>query len=282
MIIDKINDLKNLTAQEQAVVDYINQEPKALLKMNVNQLAQASYTSASTVIRLCKKLDIKGYAELRFVYALDYPEMIKQRTKLKDEPFEVDTSIDEIIETIPMVYSKTIDYTKTMLSRNTMIRITNLMKNAKRIEIYGDGINYDLGKMIAYHFEGVHKDCYVYSSTHWEHIKYLEQNRIPTLAILLSHTGKNPMVVEAAKRLKQSNIKTLSISCNSDLLLKSLTDENIQIVDKENELQLKTTMYTIGVRYVLDICISSLLVHNMDSIKKVLDDLKGSRESWMK
>lgn len=282
MIIDKLNELKQLTAQEQAVVEYINVNPKALIDMNVNQLAQASFTSASTIIRLCKKLDVKGYTELRFMYSLEYPEMMKQRKTLKVKPFDPSTTIDEIIETLPLIYSKTIDYTQTMLSRNTIVRVTNLMKQAQRIEIYGDGVNYDLGRLMVFRFENVHKDCFVYSASHWEHIKYLEQQKIPTLAILLSHTGKNPMVIDAAKRLKASHIKTVSISANSDPTLANLTDENIQIIERNNELELQSTMFQIGVQYVLDLCISSLLVYNHEKVEKIIKELGDARGKWMK
>ena len=46
MIIDKMNTLENLTNQEKAVVDYIIANPKALLAMSVNELANVSYASA--------------------------------------------------------------------------------------------------------------------------------------------------------------------------------------------------------------------------------------------
>lgn len=282
MIIDKMNELKNLTSQEQAVVEHIVNHPKDLLSMNINELAKASYTSASTIIRLCKKLEVKGYADLKFIYASQYPEMMKQRELIKKKPFDSHTSIDDIMNILPMIYAKTIDHTKTMLSRNTIIRITNLMKQAQRIEIYGDGANYDLGKMMVFRFENVCKDCFVYNVSHWEHIKYLEYYKIPTLAILISHTGKNPMVVDAAKRLKASGIKTVSISSNSDPLLSTLTDENIQIMDLQNELELKTTVFSIAVQYVLDVCISSLLVHRIDIVDKAIQDLQGARERWGK
>ena len=278
MIIDKMCALKNLTSQEKAVVEYILDNPKDLLDMNVSELAKASYTSSSTVIRLCKKLEVKGFADLKFIYASEFPEMMKQREMVKTKPFDESSSIDDIINTLPFVYLKTMDYTKSMLSRNTIIRITNLMKQAKRIEIYG--VNYDLAKMMAFRFENVHKDCFVYNASHWEHIKYLEYQKIPTLGILLSHTGKNPMVIDAAKRLKESGIKTLSISCNSDMRLANITDQNIQIMDGRNQLELQTTTYTVAVQYVLDICISSLMLHHMDTIEEVYSKLMNARAEW--
>ena len=88
MIIDKMCALKNLTSQEKAVVEYILDNPKDLLDMNVSELAKASYTSSSTVIRLCKKLEVKGFADLKFIYASEFPEMMKQREMVKTKPFD--------------------------------------------------------------------------------------------------------------------------------------------------------------------------------------------------
>lgn len=118
--------------------------------------------------------------------------MMKLAESLKIEPYNKNSSIDDIIHTLPFIYLHAVDHTRSMLERNTIIRVTNLIKKAKCIEIYGDGANYHLANLIAYSFEGVNKDCFVYNSPHWEHIRLLEVDKILTLAILLSHTGKNP------------------------------------------------------------------------------------------
>src|SRR5471030_3479164 len=127
MIIDKMKNLKNFTFQEQVTVDHIIKYPKDLLEMNVTELAEASYTSASTIIRLCKKLGTKGYADLKFIYASEYQEMMKLKESLKTKPYDKNSKIDDIINTMPLIYSKAVDNTKSMLDLNTIIRITDLM-----------------------------------------------------------------------------------------------------------------------------------------------------------
>ena len=97
MIIDKMNTLENLTNQEKAVVDYIIANPKALLEMSVNELANASYTSASTITRLCKKFGTKGYADMKFIYVSEYPEMMKLKDSLKVVPFSRNSGIDDAL-----------------------------------------------------------------------------------------------------------------------------------------------------------------------------------------
>ena len=63
MIIDKLKELKNVTTQEQAVIDYILKEPWAILDISIHDLSIASYTSAATIVRLTKKLGFKGYSD---------------------------------------------------------------------------------------------------------------------------------------------------------------------------------------------------------------------------
>ncbi|MDD3027135.1 MAG: MurR/RpiR family transcriptional regulator [Erysipelotrichaceae bacterium] len=280
MIIDKINELSNLTAQEMAIREYINANPKALLNLSITDLAQESFTSTSTVIRLCKKLDLKGYGELRYIYASEFAIMQSQRILLKQKLFDESSSIDEIVEMIPQLYRNAVEHTRTMIDRNTLIRITNLIKRASRVEIYGDGVNYDLAKTMAYRFEAVNKDCFVYSASHWEHIEYLRQNRTKTVAILLSHTGKNPMVLHAANELKGQSIHTLAITCDCDSKLAKMAENHIRIVDLYDELEFKTAVFMTCVNYIVDIIVGSLLVHHHDDVVNVFATLKGRREKW--
>ncbi len=280
MIIDKINGLSNLTSQEMAIREYINDNPKALLNLSITELAQESFTSTSTVIRLCKKLDLKGYGELRYIYASEFAIMQNQRNFLKQKLFDESSSLDEITEVIPQLYQNAIEHTKTMIDRNTLIRVTNLIKRASRVEIYGDGLNYDLANTIAYRFEAVNKDCFVYNATHWEHIEYLNRNQTKTVAILLSHTGKNPMVLHAASLLKGPNIHAVAISCNPDSRLARSADYHFQIVDLSNELEFKTAVVMTCVNYIVDIMIGSLLVHHHDDVVDVFAGLEGRREKW--
>lgn len=280
MIIDKINGLSNLTAQEMAIRDYINANPKSLMTLNITELAQESYTSTSTVIRLCKKLDLKGYGELRYLYASEFTVMQKQRCVLKQKLFDESSSIDEIAEIIPQLYQNAVEHTKTMINRNTLIRVTNMLKRSNRVEVYGDGVNYDLAKTIAYRFEAINKDCFVYSAHHWEHIEYLRQNQTKTLAILLSHTGKNPMVLNAANDLHGAGIHTFAITCDPDSKIARAVDSHLQIVDLYDELEFKTAVFMTCVNYIVDIMVGSLLVHHFSDVTTVFANLQGRREKW--
>jgi len=281
MIIDKMQNLKNLTVQEQAVIEHIIKFPKDLLEMNVSELAKASYTSASTIIRVCKKLGTKGFGDLKFIYASEYPEMMKLKESLKTIPYDANSTIDDIIHTMPLIYSKAIDHTRSMIDRNVLINVIALMKKAKVIDIYGDGINNEVAKMFCYKLGEIGITSNAYSSIHWSHASFLQLENIPNFSILISHTGKNSNVIDAAKRLKKCNMPTLSISGNIDQSLAKLTDYNIHIMTTENTLEFSNVIFTMSTQYILDILVASLLVHRYDVVLKTSNKLKGARYEWM-
>ncbi|PRR79718.1 MurR/RpiR family transcriptional regulator [Clostridium vincentii] len=282
MIVDKMQNLNNFTFQEQAAVEHIIKHPKDLLEMSVTELAEASYTSASTIIRLCKKLGTKGYADLKFIYASEYPEMMNFKESLRTKPYDKSSEIDDIINTMPLIYSKAINHTRSMLDRNTLIKVTNLIKQATVIDVYGDGINYEVAKMFCYKLEEIGVMANACNSIQWNHCKILQTEKIPTYSILISHTGKNPSIYDAAKRLKEYGIPTLSISGNIDQRLSKLTDDHIHIMTSENTLEFSTVIFTMSTQYILDIIVASLLVYRYDSVAKNVTALKEERSKWLK
>ncbi|HAM62467.1 MAG: hypothetical protein A2Y20_01555 [Firmicutes bacterium GWF2_51_9] len=280
MIVDRLKNLDNLTTQEEAVVDYILKNPRSLLKMSINDLALASYTSASTVVRLCKKAGTKGYVDFKMVYISEYPELMRLNESLKQVPFDKTSNIDDVIHTLPLIFNKTIDYTKSMIDRATIVRVVNQIKGCKYLNIYGDGINFDVANIAAYKFEEVGINAKAYSSTHWQHIARLGMNHIPAFAILLSHTGKNPNILDAAKRLKEHNIPTLAICGKSDRRLSSLCTETLQIMTSTSTLEMSNTLFTLSTLYVFEVLVMAMYIQNFESVEQVAKKLFGSRDTW--
>lgn len=282
MIVDKIKNLDNLTQQEAYVVEYILANPQDVLKMNCNQLAKASHTSASTIVRLSQKAGYKGYGELKILYASEYSHMQQMEEELKPIPYEKESTIDDIIQTMPLIYTKAIDFTRTMLERNKIIQIINRLKQSERIEIYGDGVNYELAKIAAYKFEEVGVSAYAYTSANWTHVKLLEKNKTNTIAILISHTGKNPGIIDSAKRLKDAHIFMVGIVGAKESSLSKWCDTSLQIMTTRNTLEFSNVMFTMSIQYIFDIMVASLMIQHYDHLKSITEELREAREQWGK
>ena len=106
MLYNKLKNLKNITHQEEAVVQYILDHPSDLLRMSINDLAILSYSSTSTIVRLCKKLGYKGFTEFKLTYVSEFSLFLEQQEHLKDIPFTPKSNLDDVVSRLPMIYQK--------------------------------------------------------------------------------------------------------------------------------------------------------------------------------
>ncbi|MBP8315195.1 MurR/RpiR family transcriptional regulator, partial [Clostridium neonatale] len=57
--------MQTLTTNEEDVLQYVFSNKDKVIKMNINQLAQNTYVSTATILRLCKKLNLQGFNDLK-------------------------------------------------------------------------------------------------------------------------------------------------------------------------------------------------------------------------
>lgn len=60
------NEYPNLTKSEQAITDYILNNPMSVIRFSLTQIAKEARTSNTAVIRLCQKLGYQGFSEFKF------------------------------------------------------------------------------------------------------------------------------------------------------------------------------------------------------------------------
>ena len=281
MIFDTLKQLENLTTQEQAIVEYIVENPQSVLDMSISELAKASFTSNSTIVRLCQKAGYSGYAELKKVFTLEYPSFMKFEKRLRKQPFDSTTNIDDILESLSLINAKTMEYTRSMLHRPTLLKCIELLGECAHLGIYGDGLNFDIARMYAYKFEEVGINAVAYDSAHWQHLRRLSLEGVPTFSILLSHTGKNPNIVSIANRLKDYGLPTLAISgITEDKTLKNLCTYHMSIVVSRNTTELSNHLFGFSTQYILDVMVMAMLSKNFEMIEKIAQLTTHERSEW--
>lgn len=79
-------------------------------------------------------------------------EAARVRGFLKDEPIKQESTYNDIIDIIPKMYDTAITNTKLMLNPNVITRVTNRLKKARKIDLYGHGISYNLAEQASFKF----------------------------------------------------------------------------------------------------------------------------------
>jgi DNA-binding MurR/RpiR family transcriptional regulator len=264
MIIDTLEKMENFTSQEREIARFILENPSLIKELSTEELAKATFTSQATVVRLCKKLETKGYNDFKLKFSTEYLENSRVRELLKDEPITSKSTYNDIIDIIPKMYESAVTNTKLMLNPNVMTRVANRLKKARKIDFYGHGISYNLARQAAFKYSSIGIDCLAHDGIN-EHYIAARKDHSQIVAVLISFTGKNSSIISIAKYLKRYGIYVVGISGYRTSEMVNSCDEIIQIDTKKLVLSMEVITSVISTQYILDIFFSILLANNYET-----------------
>ncbi len=98
LIEEKLTKQELFTTTEKRIVDYIRRNIEAAVYMTIEELAKATYTSHSAIIRLCKKMGFSGFKEFRFELGREVHQLIAQFNQTIDPnfPFQVKIALSKL------------------------------------------------------------------------------------------------------------------------------------------------------------------------------------------
>lgn len=251
MLINKMKYMTDLTNQEQNVVDYILQNPETIFKVTANELAKETFTSSSTIVRLCKKFGTKGYPDFQLQFALEYKnsnltEQLLHRNEGEDKKF-----FDKV-DAIPFIYEEALLQTRKKFNKDDLVEVMVWLRSADRIEIYGVDANYYIAEQVCAKWSEIGVHAIAYNSLNL-HLLTQVKNSKTIISFVISHTGNNKAIIDMAKTLKTYNRKVIAISGNKENELVKLADKTIQSY-YNNENPYYTKMFNIiTTQYIFDV-----------------------------
>ena len=67
-LIDNLSNEKLFTKSEIEVINFIKENPNLVLNMTIGELANQTFSSNTTIIRICKKLGFNGFRDFKIEY----------------------------------------------------------------------------------------------------------------------------------------------------------------------------------------------------------------------
>lgn len=258
MLLEKLEQGTNFTNHEKDVARYILEHPDGAPGMSSVELAEVSFTSKATVVRLCKKLGLSGYQEFRLKLVEEINQKNRLARMLAGEPIHDKSTYTDIINTLPGIYDKAVTNTRLSLDKNSMNRIHNMLRRVECIDIYGAGVSYILAQSAAFKFATLGVECSAYESVNGHYLAARKNKR--TIAFLISFTGANRTMIRAAKYLrKATNNFVVGIVGPHNEVIRRQCHEIVEIPNRDSLVSLDVITSFSAVNYVIDIVFSLLL-----------------------
>lgn len=263
MVVELLEEKKDFTHSEVQIAEYILKNPFAVRDLTAAELGEKTYTSKASVFRLCKKLGINSFEELKRHLEREVKEKERLMNLLKQEPFHRSSSLKDIVHIVPSLYDRAVGNTGLTLDEGKLGQIVKRLKEADKIDIYGSGITYSCAEAAMFKFLSIGRECAAYSAVNEHYVLAVNDKKV--VAILLSFTGRNAGMVHIAKYLRQAGVYVVGIGGMESDVLKKLCHEYIGIYQKDLVMSLEMLTPYISMTYIFDILFSALLVADYDN-----------------
>lgn len=271
-MIQYLKSIRGLTDSERIIRDFIIENPSAILEMSISDLAEKTNTGLATINRFAVKAGCQGFKDFKLEYAKHYKDAERVNAITVDQPFTSSSSIDEVLEKLPLQYQKILEFTASAMDKTVLNRTVQYIQHRK-VLIYSTGINKKIADCFVYKLEELGIDAKSFDSFHYQYVDYLNSQKKPCYAIVITHSGKNSAMLTILKKLKKRKVPTLLITTIqvNDELLQNCTDVMYTIPTK-NTAELSNIYFSISLEYIFDILYCLLLVKNMNVVDKVAED----------
>lgn len=200
--------LDQLKPSERKAADYILENPKEVVKLSVQKLAELSGVSEATIVRLSKTMDMKGFQELKLRITGDLSSPLPTGTY---EEIQMGASVESIIQAVSNNNKMSIQDTTTVLSPEEVEKAANALTKARKIDIYGMGASAVIAQDVYQKLSRINWWCQAYSDFHAQLTSAVTlTNR--DVAFGISYSGQTDEIIQSLTEAKKQGATIITLT----------------------------------------------------------------------
>lgn len=261
---------------ESIVVNYLLDFPEKLEELSIQQLASETYTQPSTLVRIAKKLNYRGWKDFKKAYLDEWRYLSKNFSKVDANfPFNKKDSVTSITQKLASLEKSTLNDIASLLSHDMLMNAKQLLLQADFIYIFAQNANLLIAEDFALKMKRIGKPTYI-SSIKGEETYEAYNISENSCTIFISYSGENYNLLKVNQVLKKRNIPTIAITSIGDNQLSKQCDLYLPITTRE-KLYSKIGNFTsnTSIIFLLDVLYSAVFV---DHYEENLNHLKWTGE----
>lgn len=272
-ILLELKEKKDLSNNEMMVAKYILAHPDRILTMSSKDLADQCFVSISTIYRLCDKLNLSGFSDLKVKISSSLESYISKIDEFNyDFPIKEHQTQLEIINILKEDYEKSLTLTNHFIDLKQLKSIISAMKKASEIDIYTSSANIFFAENFKFQMQeiGVHVNVPIEEYYQRMIASYGDETH---LAIVISYEGRSTLINKIPSILKEKKTPIVLISSYEYKDSQIGADFHLYINPYENHYKKISAFSTrISILYILDILYTCYFSLDYDTnLKKKLN-----------
>ena len=207
-VLDKILCVyKNLYEAEKKIADYVINNKEKIIEMTVSELATQSNVSEATIVRFCKKCELKGFHDLKINIA-------KEMINSKDNNITNELDSNNIAQSLQNILANKIEELKqtiSMINEEDIKKILDAIKKARVVQFAAVGNTIPVAMDGAYKFNQL--GIASFTNTIWEtQLAFTYTLTKEDVVIVISNSGSSKNLVTLLDIANERQATTISIT----------------------------------------------------------------------
>ena len=247
---------------ERVIIDFILKEKMNIKNMTMKEIANATYTSPSTLIRIAHKMKFKGWNELKEAYLKEEEYLQTYFLDIDANlPFSNDDTIMSIASKIATLKKEAIDDTLSLVRHDDLQKAVQMIKKASSIYVFAVSNNGLITQEFAHNMSRIKKKVTI-CNLQGELVYSAINVDIQSCAIIVSYSGETPILSRVIQALKMNGIPIIAITNIGENTVSRNADVVLRICTREKLYSKIATFSTdVSFEYILDLlysCVFSL------------------------
>ncbi|MYL33910.1 SIS domain-containing protein [Pontibacillus yanchengensis] len=241
--------LETLKPSEKKVAAYILQQPEEVMNSSVHKVAEQTEVSVATIVRLAKKLNCKGFQDLKLKIAYDMAKGNHEKEYYEDIPKE--DSIQGLMHSVSQSNIQSIQNSMQVLSEEELEKAIDLISNARIVAIYGIGASGVIARDFKQKLTRINKWCEAAEDRDTQ-VTISANLTEADVAIGVSYSGQTLDIIESLNVAKENGANIISLTKYGENDVTALADVKLQTTSLEGDIRSGATSSRIATLNVID------------------------------
>jgi DNA-binding MurR/RpiR family transcriptional regulator len=262
--------LPGLARAEQRVAKVVLEDPSAVARRSITEVALAANTSETTVTRFCKAVGVGGYPQLRIALAADTARSQARTSPDLGGDITPDDELSAVVGKVSFADARAVEETAEQLDIPSLQNVIDAVAGAGRVDVYGVGASAFVAADLQQKLHRIGRISFAWSDTHIMLTSAAVLNG-GDVAIGISHTGATTDTVEALRVAREHGATTIALTNFPRSPITEVADHVLTTAARETTFRSGATASRIAQLTVIDCLFIGVAQLHLDAAVSALD-----------
>lgn len=256
---------KTMGPMSKTIADYILAQPQSVIAMSVTELSERTGASQGSVVNFCQNLGMSGFQHLK----LSLAQAVVQPVQYIHEDLERDDDNETVCRKVFHGGIQALRDSMSVLEPKSIAQAVKLLREAKRIEIYGIGSSAPIAEDAHYRMLRIGLESKAVTDSHIQAIS-ASRTSSDVAVLTISHTGSTRETVVATQLAKEAGAKTIVLTNYGRSPILAYADVTLFTMARETLFRTEAMTSRIAQLCVIDTLIATLALADYERSTQTL------------